>query len=461
MPASTESSSFYNKLDELNHKILKKDIELEKYNINFRKAANVQGRWRGPRYFLSQETNAAGTAAGLWVAVHTRYQPLHHKYIFSLDSKGKLNKRINTANRVGLENAITPQLIGQCTGALGSAFEYGVNRYHDHQAKKNGYDFKYSIKHVSQIKADMENLFKERDLLIEEYRSRIPASHLEMARAQGEVLSDLCYLAFSEYVKFHYNSRRYRTFQDSIYLMDIARNAFGAAGNIVAIYATERRRPSANLPAGLGTLISGALVLGSPMATRFYGKLVADHEMKELSKLSQSAEHIDLEELEKDHQKLMQLVKVAHGDDPVSDRFLTQLEQLEVLNELNTQEHRSSFHLANRELRAQTRAAQENIVTGTIVGGTKMVTGIGVTTAGYRYYHKPAESNPLIYGTTMAYAFGATIGAAENVRIQLTGELQRRKLVKKHLLPGQILAEHMNKLDQIEKELDNSGGNSR
>lgn len=459
--APQDSASFYDKLDQLNHQILQKDIEGERFNINFRRAVNVQGRWRGPRYFLSQETNAAGTAAGLWLAVHARYQAINHKYLFALDKKGKLLEKRNTPNRILLEHAIIPQLVGQCVGGYGSAFEYGINLYHDHQARKKGLDFDSAVQHVSSLKTEVESLFKERQALIDQYRDKIPASHVQMAEAQGQVLKDLCYLALSEYLTFHYNSRRYRTFQDSIYLMDVTRNAFGAAGNIVALYGTAHRRPSCNLPAGLGTLISGAIVVVAPASARLIGKLVADHEANSLSYLRKTAERSDVQALEKDHLKLKQLVETVHADDPLSHRFLTQLEQLEVLNELNIEEHRNTFHLSNRELRAQTRAAQENIVTGAIVGGTKTALGIGASTAGLLYYNHPETSNALIAGTTIVYAVGATIGAAENVRIQLSGELQRRKLARQHLLPGQILSEHMNKLDQIQRELDKSGGNNR
>ncbi|MBK7841309.1 MAG: hypothetical protein IPJ49_27225 [Candidatus Obscuribacter sp.] len=45
-------------IEDCNRQILLKEIELERYSINFRKKNNVQGRYRGWRYFISQEANA-------------------------------------------------------------------------------------------------------------------------------------------------------------------------------------------------------------------------------------------------------------------------------------------------------------------------------------------------------------------------------------------------------------------
>src|SRR5690349_1495133 len=44
---------FEAKVHDLNSKILSKEITFAKFNVRFRQEANVQGRWRGLRYFLS------------------------------------------------------------------------------------------------------------------------------------------------------------------------------------------------------------------------------------------------------------------------------------------------------------------------------------------------------------------------------------------------------------------------
>lgn len=358
-----------------------------------------------------------------------------------------------TPFRIGIEHAIIPQFVGQNLGALGSAAELGVNLFHEHQALMKGFDPRTAIGHVEGIQKNIHDLFAERDKLLQEVSGRIPVSHMQLAKEQGVVLQDLCNLSLHEYAEFHIGARRFRAFQDSLYLLDIFRNMSGAAGNIVAMYATEKARSTANGPAGLGTTTSAAFVIGGPIFSRLTGKFIGMYTEHQLKNLVEPNETGDLEKLQTDRTRLAQLLKQAQQSNPAPDVFFTKALELDSFNELSTQSHRKKLTLATNELRAGTRSATENLLAGTIIGGTKLCPGIGLMIGGFHFWKHGIESNILICDGNIAYLCGTSLAVADNARIQLRSELERRKLMKDRLLPGQILGDHLKKLDEIEHQL--------
>ncbi len=449
----SDLNKLYTRLDELNRKLLLKDVELERFNIRFRNANNVQGRWRGPRYFLSQEANTITSTAGAWAGVATRAKPIFHRFILGRNKKGEFVQERRLAFRIGLEDALIPQMVGQTIGSFGSAFELGVNLWHDHEARKLSLDPVAADKYVVRIKGEILSLLAQRAEWLDRNSNELPATHLQLATAQGLVLSDLCNLALNEYARFHIGTRRYRTFQDAIFVLDITRNMTGVAGNIVAEYATVVKRGSANAPAGVCNLVSACLTIASPVAARVIGKAAGGRAAQQLKSLVASSEHYDLLKFESDLAKIPPLLKSAARSGPVEERFFTRTEEIQSLNELSTQLHRKKFELANRETRAGTRAATQNVAAGAVIGGNKIMSGLGYMIAGFRFYHRPLDSNFLIADGGLTSGIGGTLGAADNLRIQVRSELQRRNLRQSHLLPGQILSEHMQKLDEIERRL--------
>lgn len=444
---------YYERLDQLNRAILLKDLELERFNIRFRKENNVQGRWRGPRYFLSSEGNAAATMAGLWVVVAVRTRAIRHPFVLALDPKGKIIQRRRGPLPEGLENGILPQFVGQCLGTAGGAIELGINYFHDYQSRAHGFEPGKAIKHVEAIKKELQALFAERNAVIAANKGKIPELHFQMSVTQGDVLKDLCDLAINEYSRFHVGVRRFRGFQDSLYMMDIAKNMSGAAGNIVAMYATHKRRTTANLTAGLLTLGSGALVFGSPIMARFIGKYIGDKTAHKLHFLLEGSEDADLAKLETDRAKLAGLLKQFNGADSNSDSFFTRVELMDSLNALSSKSTQKKLDLANRELRSATRAATENVTVGALAGGTKIALGTCVMIAGSHFWKRGIESNVIIDDGALAYGCGTSLAVVDNVRIQLKSEISRRRLAKQHLLPGQIFGDHLKVLDSIEAQL--------
>ncbi len=149
-------------VEEINRQILLKEIELERFSINFRKYNNIQGRWRGWRYFVFQEANAGMTAAGLTKQLVDRHRVIENANIYRVNSSGKVSYVSNGVDRVSQEKGLLLQMLGQTVGAIGSGIELGINIHHGRAAHKKGYGSKDSINFVLALRQDIKELFAPR-----------------------------------------------------------------------------------------------------------------------------------------------------------------------------------------------------------------------------------------------------------------------------------------------------------
>lgn len=422
-------STDFQDIKQITFKILLKEIELERFNIDYRKHANVQGRWRGPRYYLSQAGNNASTMAGLFDAVAIRED--------------------DRPSRIALENSFVPQMVGQLVAASGSATELAVNKFHDRQAKKLGLDSKAALKKARRFKADIDALLEERARLIADGAGRISQQDLALLAAEEKVLFSLTRLSLHEFVQFYAGTRRFRWFQDSLYVMDIAKNLVGATGNIVAIEGLKRGQPTFVGHAGVLVLTSGALIAANPVLSRGVGKMAGALSRRQCRDLLlDDCEQVKAS-LDNDLEVFSRQLKQAQGEtelaQELADILAVHREQCNMI--------RLKSRQAERELRKGTRSATENVLAGLVVGSTKVTLGICALVAGYHHYDSPRRSNQLLQDGSLVYGIGNAIGLAESTRIQLRNEFERHKFKRERRLPGQIYEDNLETLDRIEQSL--------
>jgi hypothetical protein len=97
--------------------------------------------------------------------------------------------------------------------------------------------------------------------------------------------------------------------------------------------------------------------------------------------------------------------------------------------------------------------AAENVISGTLIGSTKIASGVLFNIAGTKYYNNGRETNIFLGVAGIVSLTGLGYGTAETARIQIKRELQYQRAKKKHELPGQIMKDRMAQLDEMEKAL--------
>ncbi|MBU6451204.1 MAG: hypothetical protein KGS72_05475 [Cyanobacteria bacterium REEB67] len=449
------------RLEEINRQILLQEIALEKHSINYRHYHNVQGRWKGWRYFLSQEGNNVLTGAGLAYQLAERARIFKHPYILSTAKVVVTDKQsgvrttalrpvglLQHPSRAKLEAGAYPQMVGQSLGMCGSALELGINAYHRHQATRVGYECRSSIKQVKGYKDNFERLFAERDAIIA--GGSIAADDLPAAKAEGKLLRATTTLSLQEYEDFHVNTRRNRSMQDTLYVFDISRNAAGVAGNIVGLVGYHEASGYLSGPASVLVTISGALGALMPVAARGYGKLAGERHRRLIRRTLGKCNVCTMADYDLDRKNLQRLIaqKKERGD-TFSEKALTLLGTYEG----TAIERFEQEELAQRDYRAGVRAAQQNIIVGGVTGTSKVALGVTGVIAGYGLQTANHRSNDLLVPGTIAYMSGSWLAAADNIRLRVVDEMNRHRLTKQGLMPAQVLAARVKMLDEMDRTL--------
>lgn len=144
-------SELENKIDNLTGRILLKQIELERYSINYNQGVAKQGRWKGWRYALFQEGNYALGLSGGIISVWNRGSHIHQP------KKVRLHPQ-EAANYI--------PMIGGIIGASAAGLELGINQWHEIETHKNGFSPKQARKKVQGLKDEINAMLDERMQLV-------------------------------------------------------------------------------------------------------------------------------------------------------------------------------------------------------------------------------------------------------------------------------------------------------
>lgn len=419
-----------NELSRISLLALRKEIELQRFNVNYRLNVAKQGRWKGLRYFLSQETNAALSASGGIIGIAERY------------------KNFNSVSNIRVRNLETGNILsiaGQSIGAAGSGLEFAINVHHHMQAKKKGFSTKDSNKYVRNMKQEIDTLLARRALLLENLRPSINIEKLTLYEREGLVLDDIRDLALAEYVQFVVGQTSYLSFQQSLYLLDIARNTTGALGNLFAYISNVNGDPTLNTEAGIFFTTNGALTIAAPLLSRTVGYAVRRLKQHSARDITDKTVNADVATLCADVERLKDSERLNTAEDETLSALIR-----EGLYESQSSVFLKQLALRTREVNARNLAATENITSGTAIGATKLAAGVNFVVAGVRYSDDKRRTNVLISTAGTVSLVGTAISLLDNIRIQVRSELVNRKLSRKKQLPGQVLADRLAHLEAAE-----------
>ncbi len=437
-PAVAVSYQQAEQVDQLTSKILFKEIELERLNMHFREAVGRQGRWKGWRYFISQQTNFSLSEAGLITATSERMSTIHKPH---------------HPRRQTLEDAAILQMTGSIASSAGSGLEAAINAYRLYRAYKEGLSPGVAKKVVWSLTAEIDRLLAERKELIgKELTIQSLKEHAQLAAVEGDVLADVRFLLAAEYRYFHLDARRLMAFQQSLYLLDIAKRSIAAAASEIGYLSQCHSDRKLNRPIGELATISGAMVIAAPVLSREIGKLsVAYHERRlRLARTTREAVSQQIAKLTADRTKMQILLCQLPGEaEPLAEKAGSRLAHYESVDK----EFLDEMNRGLREERAGVLSATENIVAGAITGSTTVVNGILLTRAGYAYSNNGLISNSLLAAGSATALTGNSFALIDNARIQVNREWERHRLAKANQLPNQLIRKRLAELDTAEKQL--------
>jgi hypothetical protein len=415
--------------------ILLDEVQLGKFNLYYRREATKQGRWKGLRYFAFEESNASLTESGLIVTVAERMSHIHGKQFENLHTGALMHANVLAG-------------IGQILGASGSIEEFLINGYHSVVASRMGYSPGQAMHHASELLKRIDSGLSELNREIEAERIEERVAAFELHQKEARVLTDIRDLLVIGFDGFHIRSRRMLWFQQSFYVLDVAREATGSLGNLFGYKALHQRNRKFNQPAGVLVTVSGALIMLNPILARLYGKAVGSFDEYLLKKCGLGQDKVDVatSKLQSDSNELIAACDAYKESDERSVIETIKRVDLYAMHRVDQQ-----LEINSRDFIAGRRQAVQNLFSGIFVGSTKLANGIEFDVAGFKYANNPRMTNVMLGTGSIPSVAGAAYAVAQNARIQLMAERNRYQSAKKGELTDQIIRTQIDQLDKLEK----------
>lgn len=426
-------------IDNLTKKILLTIIELERFNLHYQQNVAKQGRWKGPRYALFGEANGALSLAGGIIGTHERGE--------NLRSPTMVNSHVQ-------ERANIIPMIGSIIGAGGAGMEFGINALHEVEARHKGFSPRASRAKVQSLKADIDRMLAQRDALVAA-ETCVPGLEncVEIDRVEGRILRDLRDQSLLEFARFHTSARKLLAFQQTQYLFDIGKNVTNAVGCNFAYQSLYQRKRIFNMKAGVMFTISGALTMAGPILSRGVSAGVGKMERRFLRTTVEDAESREVAILQQDKEALDKLC--APG--VVPQEFATNAIVRGEIYGAHSKVFQDELAASEKKKNDAKLIATQNIGSGLYVGGSKVASGVLFTVVGTSYRTKSLRSTTItnsdLFVSSVIGLPATAYSMLDTLRIQVKGELNRRKQKKDGRLPAQLVAARLKQLDEMEQRL--------
>ncbi len=409
-------------------------IKLERFNLNYRLNAAKQGAWKGRRFFAAQEADLISTDAALITGTASHYKHIHTG---------------GGSNNVYANGALLPYAIGNIVGASGDVVELGVNGYHSMESGKNGVGAKQSRDAMIKLIAEIDRKLAERARLIKER----PPSDKEIADLQtmeGSVLADLRDLGIAKFEQLHSGAKKTLASQNSFYLLDIGTKTTGCIGAFFGMHAYLQGRGGYVVPCGIMNIISGGEIIVNPVISKMIGDAARDRDLRNMEKHGLPRMKMVCDQIDVDWEHLAKFSKNHQiHDRPELASLIGRLETYEKSHTCIVDE----ISAAGDAARAGRKTSIQGLATGTVVGGSLVAFGTGVTIAGANYLKDSIRFNSNIGWAYLQLTPAITYAALDNLHGQLKAESAYRKQKREHTLPSDLISKRLHELDQAEKSI--------
>ena len=425
--------------DVLTRKILLKEIELEKFNLNYRLQTGKVDRWKSNRFFLLQEANLVLLDAGFITTVAERSKHIRsHQHV----------------NIITIEHALIPRIIGPFIAVGSSVLELGLDGWRDHSLKRSGFSPSMAKEHVISLRSEIDRLLQERDAVVRRELSDSNSNDARIVVAEGDVLKDSRDLSLAEFERFHIGAKKSGAFEKSAQIINAGTMGLLGAAEIIPLVAAHKRDGSIDGPATVAAITVGGLFMVTPLALRAFSKMVGKRDKRYLADCSGKVLTTDISKLDADRDHLKQLCLT--GNNAPESGATVRL----ALYESQGKNFRDRLETASNELKAGRRIATENVIAGAMVGGSVIGSEAAAAVAAFDYPTNGRRFNVLSDACSIGIVSGVSLFALENLRIHTQAEVNRHKLASKGQLPSQILEARLKELEGVESVLKQAPGTS-
>ena len=424
--ADVYGTDFTQQYTALTKQILLTSIELERFSLIYRLKSATPPKYRRLRFFLAQETGASCGLAFQIVAIRN----------FAIGRKRPLQ-----ISKRELHGAIATFMTGSIIAGSDSCFELGLNGLIAVKHHQEGFNPASAEKFVSDKLQQIDQLLAKRDALVQAH-----PDHPGYSRAvvEGKVLAELRRAFINEFATFNADSRGFAAFTNTFFLLNALTNAVATTVGGLAYKGVDT--PKYNGPTNILFMLTGAMVIGSPLVSSLAGYLVRKHtynsfleRVGEQPTFNESVLATVRKQLDENASAEGSLVPSL----PAVDRFALYGESSQLFKKQLISETTTMRHLE--------KVAVESNLLGPVIGGTLLTQGILGTTGYYRYTFQPRKQLSLDYRGAIVGCSGSSLAVVGTAAWYIASLAYENHLRKKHSLPAQLINDRLAHLDEIEK----------
>lgn len=364
------SGAFINQsdLDEINRQIIKKNLELLRFNTEFRDHYMAPNKNKQRRLKFYDAAGGAIANAGdiTLMSQFWRYWK---------------NPGAALANRGRLQAGAVVVMVAYLT--LGGLYlgEGMYDLYSDYKGKKQKWDAKSVREKGLSFKHELDELLEKRQRLISSAGANGQA---DILTAEGRVLSGIRDLGLVEFSRLYIDSRKRHTARDITTVGTIAvcaTGAFiGALGVIKGLRDVNLKKVGGG---GIGFLISGGTLIAAPALIHGGAAATGQISKAKLQEILAKAETKTVETLSRDVEQLSTMLATNRDD---SENSLSKVYKVfaEMLKE------RQAY--LDKDRKDQKKEMIESFISYAARGGPQIAFGTMLCKAGYHYNHEPARA---------------------------------------------------------------------
>lgn len=422
-----QSEDFASTYSRLTREVLLSGVELERFSLEYRRHTLKDPKFRRLRFFLTQETGAAGLLA---------YE------ITAVKQLGQGRKRPLTVSKTALENGLNAAMITSIITASGSTLELSTNLINGLKRTSAGYGSGAARRFVVERLEKLDRLLAQRKALVEANKDH---PDYKRALAESEVFDEMRRSFVNEFAHFYADNRRTKVFQNSFFTLNAAYNTVGAIA--AGIGSQSLTHPRYTGTSNILFIVTGGMAMLTPgiaHASAWVLKKKADRELKNADLSPEDKQKSDFDAKLK---ALQELLPDAHGTLVPALSAGSRYGLYETSRDLFDKQLDSEV----RTIRRLNKVALETNIMAPPIGGLLMTQGILGTLAYYDYPGRVRKQLDLNYKGAVAGTVGAGLTLAGNLAWLLSSMAYEHHLRKNEQLPSQLIEKRLKHLDEVEQ----------
>lgn len=409
---------------EIDRELLMELIGLSRFNLRFFEEANHHQKWRSWSYPLAREAGTAASFANSMVDITVRGG--------NFSDPSQISR---SAQRKGLICAV----VGNAVSGTSSSLELLQNGWVMEHARKHGYSPQKSLEFVKGSFQRTEKLLSERDALV---AAETSDKRLKVRQYESLLFRRIRDQLVFEFRRWSINSRELAWRENTFFAIDAAQNFTNMTSSILSMQSFQS--PNKSGSAALVALAASSAATINPLFRNLVGVCVRKYQRNKLAK------ELPIKRPEMPSGLSLAELKDLQQTSEVTDA--KRLEEALFLSE-NSEQLDAVIDRAAKSIERGRQVAQQQSISGPLIGSTSVVRSILATTAYYEYRDDKTTANKLSFAGRVSQASGQAYALFDTPYTYFKEVARKRRMEKSGRSLRQILEKRKQFLEKLEQQL--------